>query len=710
LQQLIWQIAGGLSYSQLPPQSQRLVDQLIPEFKSRINEDFVETLSKNAHRGDALCKYLPGVCKASTEVDALIQRYQQTRQVLLQDANNYEAMARQFVNIIPGMAENAGPASWSQLNKRVYARLTGGKYYGEVGTLEIRVLPAEGSRLSLHSDASPLQAVSFRASVSSDPTPAAENETAEVPLQGILGYPNDMTKQGLSWALESTSGNSGPVITAVSPILPQANQTITITGTGFGSMKPYDGDSPYIEIGDLTRNWYAGHSGNWVTLNVQSWTDTQIVVGGFTGQYGMAGTTWTLQAGDHAQLRVWSPESGAGPGTFERTVLTQSSEVASQARLVLQLELLNMQLEQTETDLMWIDCAPSSVNQAVAEFVQAVADPTTGQMAQTGEFVFEVAAALKDSDPIIMADTVLVPALMQEAGFDCDKYNAARAIVQAAQDYAASHVFTPSKPGPLTSHSIIPGSIHYAPALITFKMSPAFGAQGTPADVRLRFLPCALDLRCSSSARIASSISANPAAGTPKPVAESRKSAQNANSQPRVRQSEAGTKGVRSVDFRNFSYSSDCSEKLDDGFPKTIPVANGEWKKQKNDATTIGFRVAKMVQGQLKPNGPVETAVATSCYAAANFDYEELFVIDTSAGAAKLLAKLTPSDWGKGQNCSGPNCPILELSIVNKQLAVGFGTGGSHACPATLVTTRFQWSGSGFVQVGQEGKPYVCER
>jgi hypothetical protein len=81
-----------------------------------------------------------------------------------------------------------------------------------------------------------------------------------------------------------------------------------------------------------------------------------------------------------------------------------------------------------------------------------------------------------------------------------------------------------------------------------------------------------------------------------------------------------------------------------------------------------------------------------------NVDYEEVFIFEMSAGIPKMLAKLMPSDWGKGEQCSGANCPIRDLHVSNQQLFLRFGVGGSHAQPAWFDTTGFQWSGTNFVR------------
>jgi hypothetical protein len=110
-----------------------------------------------------------------------------------------------------------------------------------------------------------------------------------------------------------------PEIASIGTILPQADQTINITGQGFGEQAPYDGNSRYILVTDLTRNWNAGNSGgnDLVTLRVARWTETQITLEGFTGAYGRG---WSLSPGDQVRIQIWNPQSGAGPATSNVTV------------------------------------------------------------------------------------------------------------------------------------------------------------------------------------------------------------------------------------------------------------------------------------------------------------------------------------------------------------------------------------------------------
>ena len=109
-----------------------------------------------------------------------------------------------------------------------------------------------------------------------------------------------------------------PVITSVSTISPTQTQTITIHGQGFGEHNPYNGNSEYISVSDLTRQWSAGYLGSAVTLNVTSWSDTKIVISGFTGQYGNQG--WVLYSGDSIQITLWVAPDLTRPITYRTTV------------------------------------------------------------------------------------------------------------------------------------------------------------------------------------------------------------------------------------------------------------------------------------------------------------------------------------------------------------------------------------------------------
>lgn len=118
-------------------------------------------------------------------------------------------------------------------------------------------------------------------------------------------------------------GANRPVITSVTPILPQPNQTIVIQGHGLGSYTNFTAlDTPYLAIRDQTAHWAAGRimERNWdeITLNVARWLNSEIIVTGFDGPYGQNG--WKLSPGDEIEVAVWNPQTGAGPALYHLKV------------------------------------------------------------------------------------------------------------------------------------------------------------------------------------------------------------------------------------------------------------------------------------------------------------------------------------------------------------------------------------------------------
>jgi hypothetical protein len=115
---------------------------------------------------------------------------------------------------------------------------------------------------------------------------------------------------------------TNPVITKVSRIKPQQYQKIVISGSGFGTMQPYNGDSAYIRIRDKTGAWDAGHVSasetDSVWLDVTQWSDSKIVITGFTNDYGQQ--NWVLNTGDKLDVYVWNAQDGNGPATKNEKV------------------------------------------------------------------------------------------------------------------------------------------------------------------------------------------------------------------------------------------------------------------------------------------------------------------------------------------------------------------------------------------------------
>lgn len=126
--------------------------------------------------------------------------------------------------------------------------------------------------------------------------------------------------------------NAIPTITSVSTLSDQQIQTININGSGFGTSSPYTGNSNFIILSNWTKGWAAGYTGpcrfgncfDAVGLIVNSWTDSEIVLGGFSGAWGA--NNWTLDNGNFEQIVVGNPQAGIPIITGSDALSSNASE------------------------------------------------------------------------------------------------------------------------------------------------------------------------------------------------------------------------------------------------------------------------------------------------------------------------------------------------------------------------------------------------
>ena len=111
----------------------------------------------------------------------------------------------------------------------------------------------------------------------------------------------------------SDVSSATPKITSVSMLTTAQHQTVTITGTGFGTHKAYTGNSNFISLYDANKKWEAGYEPDLdtVTLIVHSWTNTKITLGGFAGKWGTS--NFTLAVGNKEKIRIWNAQGAGGP-------------------------------------------------------------------------------------------------------------------------------------------------------------------------------------------------------------------------------------------------------------------------------------------------------------------------------------------------------------------------------------------------------------
>jgi hypothetical protein len=177
---------------------------------------------------------------------------------------------------------------------------------------------------------------------------------------------------------------------------------------------------------------------------------------------------------------------------------------------------------------------------------------------------------------------------------------------------------------------------------------------------------------------------------------------------PNPPQVEKATKrDIRSVDFRNFDYPSDCWKQITT-FDKVMHVSNGEWRKPVSGSPGVYyiFSVHSVGYGELGPRGEETAVVRTWCGGAFNWQYTEIYVFGTSSGTPKLLARLSPNDWGAGEEDNGSFFGVTGVQVLPKRLQISFVAGGFHAEPKWVDTATFQWRGYRLVRTSLRRKAF----
>jgi hypothetical protein len=234
----------------------------------------------------------------------------------------------------------------------------------------------------------------------------------------------------------TVSSPGATAITSVSAVAPQQTQNITISGTGFGSQPPYSGESPYLEISDLTGSWNAGYTDDLVGVQLSSWTDTQIQIQGFQGSYGQHG--WVLRAGDQLQVQVWNPQTNA-TATYQLSVTSTSPGGASSLYTYYLTHVADGGGWQTILNVM--NPSSSSVNYQVqlrsdnGSPMTITAGPQTGS-SFSGSLAANGSATYESSGPPNLSEGI--------------------ALVTANQALVASGIFSNSTPGQPNFEAAVP--------------------------------------------------------------------------------------------------------------------------------------------------------------------------------------------------------------------------------------------------------------
>lgn len=140
VQTLSWDLQAGMKYQEIPGRARAVVDRLIPDFKSRLNESYYERIQSTwAH----LSSTVPGLPSLDSSLSRMgdvgnaILTLKQTRDELLADSDNFNRLSSALAP--PTTRQNYAGTPWSATGNGVYERLLNEGSFVGPGTLQIRV-------------------------------------------------------------------------------------------------------------------------------------------------------------------------------------------------------------------------------------------------------------------------------------------------------------------------------------------------------------------------------------------------------------------------------------------------------------------------------------------------------------------------------------------------------------------------------------------
>ncbi len=217
-QLLSWQLQAGLKYQELSPQSKALVDRLIPEFRPRLNQSFYEMIQATWSKASST---IPGVPSMDSMLDQLgdagrfIRQLEYARNTLISYADDYQSVARLFVQAPQTKPETVANTAWSIISDRVYARLINNGDFRGPGVLEVRVMPvAHANRVTRFDVASAGESMAQDAALQ----PVADNGApAPFPAGADVGVPGaDVQPLGIAPEAPTPGPSPSPTSTPCS--------------------------------------------------------------------------------------------------------------------------------------------------------------------------------------------------------------------------------------------------------------------------------------------------------------------------------------------------------------------------------------------------------------------------------------------------------------------------------------------------------------
>jgi hypothetical protein len=220
LKAMAWRIQGGLPISRWRPQEREWVRQLIPEYESELDGDFLEQTHEIYDKARQLGKLPPYETMLGQlgSVGAMVVDLQRARKVLAHQTLAAERMPdllygrpRDGLPRTLTVDPNEPPSPWAEIRPGVFARVT--IIRGDIGhnVLDLRITPeARKPSAAQHSRSGfAVVPVALTAELSEDVYPTLEQWFIYV--SGLIAYPEGRPAQALILVPQPHSGGYGHI-------------------------------------------------------------------------------------------------------------------------------------------------------------------------------------------------------------------------------------------------------------------------------------------------------------------------------------------------------------------------------------------------------------------------------------------------------------------------------------------------------------------
>lgn len=178
IQILHWSLLSGLPYEEMTEESQKIVDQIVPEHRNVLKKSFFRSMEKNLEH---LSELSNGKTPTLSDVP-YFEGMKRFRAKLQEVGNDYEEL-RRLIDTTPSKKKST-KTPWSKISENISARFVTEGSFGDIGFLQVRVILETGRTINSESQRRyPLDITSLVA----NPNNSSIQPLSFTPLYGMAG-------------------------------------------------------------------------------------------------------------------------------------------------------------------------------------------------------------------------------------------------------------------------------------------------------------------------------------------------------------------------------------------------------------------------------------------------------------------------------------------------------------------------------------------